>query len=52
MVMELQHTAQSVPRDASATRERLADEGDVEWDLQGTKVDGRSTPIRPRPDNF
>ena len=55
-VLELQHTAESVPRPALAggSYARLdAAGGDVNWDASGgTSVNGRNTPIRPRPDDF
>ena len=57
-VLEMQHTAESVPRaapPAGGDRDaRLgADGADVDWDPSGgTSVNGRNTPIRPRPDSF
>mgnify|MGYP002837982682 CR=1 FL=1 len=49
---ELMHTDESVPRAASSGRERL-DGPQVEWDAAGGTVsNGKSTPLRPSPDNF
>lgn len=52
VVLEMMHTDESVPRAASATRERLSGQ-DVQWDgARGTVSNGQSTPLRPAPDNF
>ena len=55
VALELQHTAESVPRPAQPASERATrrDGSSVEWDgARGTRVNGVSTPIRPSPDNF
>mmetsp|Transcript_25565 Transcript_25565/g.49563 ORF Transcript_25565/g.49563 Transcript_25565/m.49563 type:complete len:186 (+) Transcript_25565:180-737(+) len=56
VVLELQHTAASVPRPplSPSERQRLDDESgaNVDWDWAGTKSNGVQTPIRPRPDDF
>lgn len=54
VVLEFMHTDQSVPRAASspAGHERLTGR-EVEWDgARGTVSNGKSTPLRPAPDNF
>ena len=53
VVLELMHTEESVPRAASSQdRERLSGQ-QVEWDgARGTVSNGKSTPLRPAPDNF
>ena len=55
VVLELQHTDSSVPRAPTQRAERLDTDGSksTEWDAAGgTKVNGKSTPLRPPPDNF
>ena len=56
VALELQRTPKSVnaPRPAARGVERLLadDSVDGEWNLGGMKVDGKSTPIRARPDKF
>ena len=53
VVLELMHTDESQPRAAPAAgRARLSGQ-DVQWDAAaGTVSNGRSTPLRPAPDNF
>mmetsp|Transcript_23783 Transcript_23783/g.39294 ORF Transcript_23783/g.39294 Transcript_23783/m.39294 type:complete len:209 (+) Transcript_23783:91-717(+) len=55
-VLVLQHTQESVPRPPlpASERSRLDSDGEglVDWDWGGTKNNGISTPIRPKPDNF
>jgi hypothetical protein len=56
VALELQRTPKSVnaPRPAARGVERLLadDSVDGEWNLGGMNVDGKSTPIRARPDKF
>ena len=54
VVLELQHTDQSVPRPTRPASERLTpDATGVEWSgLRGTTVGGKSTPIRPASEDF
>ena len=54
VVLELAHTDASKPRavPSSERSERLTDQ-DVAWDAsKGTTSNGRSTPLRPTPDDF
>lgn len=52
VVLELQHTAESVPRAVPPSARIDGGSGEEEWDWGGTKVDGVSTPMRPGKDNF
>ena len=53
VVLELQHTDDSVPRAVPQSGASSTDGAKVEWDgARGTTVNGISTPIRPGPDNF
>lgn len=54
VVLELMHTHDSVPRVVSATDRAARRDGvDVQWDgARGTRSNGKSTPLRPTPDNF
>jgi len=52
IVLELAHTDASVTRYA-ADRVLSTDDSSVEWDARGgTRVNGKSTPIRPVDDDF
>ena len=54
VVLELMHTDKSVPRVVSSSQRATRLSGqDVEWDgARGTMSNGKSTPLRPTPDNF
>ena len=52
VVLEMMHTDESKPRAAQPGRERLTGQ-DVQWDAAaGTISNGKSTPLRPSPDDF
>ena len=53
VVLELMHTDASVPRAASGGRSERLEGQDVQWDAAGGTVsNGKSTPLRPAPDDF